>query len=149
MLFWIFVIIFFIGIGFCIVGKKNWDKEKHPFLYWHDDDIQLCGIISSAVSGVIGFIMILVIISTHTGVDAQIEKNKAKYEALIYKVESEVYRDEFGLLNKSVIDGVQDWNENLSFNKTIQDDFWLGIFYPNIYDEFETIDYKKFDGVEE
>ena len=60
----------------------------------------------------------------------------------MYKAETESYYDEFGLLNKDVIDEIQKWNEDLIFNQEMQDNFWLGIYIPNIYDEFETIDYK-------
>ena len=60
----------------------------------------------------------------------------------MYKAETESYYDEFGLLNKDVIDEIQKWNEDLVFNQEMQDNFWLGIYIPNIYDEFQTIDYK-------
>jgi len=47
-------------------------------------------------------------------------------------------------LNKEVIDEIQDWNENITYYKNIQKDFWVGIFVPNVYDQFETIDYTKY-----
>ena len=66
------------------------------------------------------------------------------HKALTYKLESGACRDELGLLSKSVIDEIQDWNESIVRKKNFQKDFWIGIFYPNIYDEFETIDYTKY-----
>lgn len=32
------------------------------------------------------------------------------------------------------------WNTDLAFKKEAQRDFWVGIFYPNIYDEIDFIE---------
>lgn len=66
------------------------------------------------------------------------------YNSLIYKMESTTCRDEFGFLNKEVIDEVTEWNETISYNKIAQDNVWVGCFVPNIYDDFELIDYMSF-----
>lgn len=66
------------------------------------------------------------------------------YNSLIYKMESTTCRDEFGFLNKEVIDEVTEWNETISYNKIAQDNIWVGCFIPNIYDDFELIDYTSF-----
>ena len=66
------------------------------------------------------------------------------YNSLIYKMESTTCRDEFGFLNKEVIDEVTEWNETISYNKIAQDNIWVGCFTPNIYDDFELIDYMAF-----
>ena len=89
-------------------------------------------------------IMLIVFACNYIGVNAQVEKNKEQYNAITYKVESGACRDEFGLLNKKVIDEIQDWNENITYYKNLQKDFWVGIFIPNVYDQFETIDYTKY-----
>jgi len=31
----------------------------------------------------------------------------------------------------------------LAYRKTIQRDFWVGIYYPNVYDQFEFIELNK------
>ena len=59
-------------------------------------------------------------------------------------MESGACRDEFGLLNKEVIDEIQSWNESIIYNQKMQNDFWVGVFCPNVYDQFETIDYEKY-----
>lgn len=65
---------------------------------------------------------------------------RQEYKALVYKVNTESARDEFGIRNKDIIDEVQEWNTNLAFEKNAQRDFWVGIFVPNIYDEFDFIE---------
>ena len=144
MLFWITLIVLLVGIGLIVAGSINWDCTKHHFLWYYDEELGFLGCITALISGIIAAVMLVVIIVSNVGIDAQIERHKARYEALTYKLESDAYRDGFGILNKSVIDEIQDWNEDLVYYKVIQDDFWLGIFHPNIYDEFETIDYERF-----
>lgn len=131
------------------VGKTEWfdtrnENKLRKFLYQNDDTIESFGWATVAVSGIIMAIMVIVLVSNYIGVNAQVEKSKERYNAITYKVESGACRDEFGLLNKEVIDDIQDWNESITYNKNIQEDFWVGIFIPNVYDQFETIDYAKY-----
>lgn len=144
MLFWIFVIILLIGIGLFIIGAKNWDHVKHPFLYYHDVAIVTTGVTMAVISALVVLGMLLGISITHISANADLAKHQETYKALTYKLESGACRDKLGLLNKTIIDEIQDWNENIVRKKSFQKDFWVGIFYPNIYDEFETIDYTNY-----
>lgn len=96
---------------------------------------------STLISSVLTVLFLIIIVFTHIGTDAEVAQRKAQYDALTYKLESEFARDEFGLLNNETIDEVQEWNEDLAYLKAMQRDFWMGIFYPNIYDDLELIDY--------
>lgn len=143
MLFWLFVIILIIGIVLIAVGSTSWDKNKHKFLYWHDGDICYVGGCISAISGFIVTVMLFVLCCSYIDTDAKIAENKERYAALEYKIESGACRDELGLLSKEVIDEVQEWNEDVVYYQNIQNNFWIGIFYPDVYEQFETIDYEK------
>lgn len=116
-------------------------------IYRFDQDIcetyilAVAGAAMHIISMVAAVIMIFVMIMNHAGVDAKVKSNQERYEALLYKAGSEESRDEHGILNKEIVDEIQDWNEDVTYYQEIQNDFWLGIFYPNIYDQFETIDY--------
>lgn len=145
MWFWLFVIILAVGIGMIVVGNIKWDYKKHNFLWCHDEGIGLAGCITSVISGVVALIMLICIICSHTNVEANLEKNREIYNALTYKMESTTCRDEFGFLSKEVIDEVQEWNKDVRYYQSAQDDFWVGIFYPNVFDEFETIDYESYN----
>lgn len=147
MLFWLIVMVLVIGIILCVLGSKRWDYDKNKFnnfMYDHDDCVQMCGGMTILVDGLILAIAVVVLSCNFIGVNAKVEQYKERYNAIIYKVESGACRDDFGLLNKEVIDEIQDWNEDVTYNKNIQRDFWVGIFIPNIYDEFETINYEKY-----
>ena len=149
MLFWLCFILLIVGIGLITVGNMKWydnrnENKLREFLYQNDYTIQASGWITAVVSGITMVIMIIALVCNYIGVNARVEKNKEQYNAITYKVESGACRDEFGLLNKEVIDEIQDWNENITYYKNFQKDFWVGIFVPNVYDQFETIDYTKY-----
>lgn len=124
--------------------KKNLSHVIKKFLYYNSNAIRAVGGFVTLVGGVALAIMLVILPLCHMGVDGYVEKNKERYEALTYKVESGACRDEFGLLSKEVIDEIQEWNEEVVKGKAMQNDLWLGIFNPDIYDQFETIDYEKY-----
>ena len=147
MLFWLCLVILIVGIGLIVAGYIDWNYEKNKlfdFLYDNDDTLKLIGGITTFISGFIMIIMITILCCMYIGIDARVEQSKETFDAITYKVESGACRDEFGLLNKEVIDEIQSWNESIIYNQKMQNDFWVGVFYPNIYDQFETIDYEKY-----
>lgn len=133
MIFWIFVILTVAGI---FIGTFV-DKQGFGWL-------SFCGGIIGIISGIVAVIMLIAIIDTHCTAEAQVELWREQYKALTYKLESGACRDEFGLLNKEIIDEIQEWNQDVVYKKRIQKDFWAGILYPNVFDEFETIDYGRY-----
>lgn len=135
MLFWIFVILLVVGLVCCVIGEKSWKYDA--LLGW--------GVVISAVSVVILTIMLVVMLSNYCTADSVVAINIERHKALTYKLESGACRDELGLLSKSVIDEIQEWNENVVAYKAKQDSFWVGIFYPNVFDQFETIDYNNYN----
>lgn len=145
MLFWLFVIIGLVGVGLIVVGVRDWDSEKHHFLWRYDSEIVGTGITIIVIAGIAIIISLLCICSSYIGIDAYVAKNQERYEALTYKIESGACRDELGLLSKEVIDEIQEWNEDVKYHQNIQDDFWMGVYYPNIFDQFKTIEYTSYN----
>ena len=128
MLFWSFIILFVVGI-----------------ILYEVFEFELLGEIVTAISGFAILISLFLIIGEYATMDSHLEKTREQYKAITYKIESDACRDEFGLLNKEVIDEIQEWNKDVRFYQNIQDNFWLGIYYPNVFDELETIDYESFE----
>lgn len=134
MVFWLCVIILVVGVVMCIVGnRERWDG------------IEMASSLVVAITGIAVIIMSICLCVEYSSVDANIAKNEELYKAITYKVESEACRDEFGLLSKEVIDEVQEWNKDVLYHQNIQDNFWVGIFYPDVFDRFKTIDYERYN----
>ena len=131
MLFWLFIILFVVGIILYKVFEFEFLGDFGYFI--------------SIISGLAVIISLFIIIGEYTTMDSYLEKTREQYKAITYKIESDSCPDEFGLLNKEVIDEIQEWNKDVRFYQNIQDNFWLGIYYPNVFDEFETIEYKSFE----
>ena len=128
MLFWSFIILFIVGI-----------------ILYKVFGFELLGELVTVISGFAVLIYLFIIIGEYTTMGSYLEKTREQYKAITYKIESDACRDEFGLLNKEVIDEIQEWNKDVRFYQNIQDNFWLGIYYPNVFDEFGTIDYESFE----
>ena len=50
---------------------------------------------------------------------------------------------------KEIVDEIQNWNEDIVYRREMQDNFWVGVFYPDIYYDFEGKLGKKPDDLEE
>ena len=139
MIFWITLIAFLVFLVLAIIFADSWDFE------W-------LGMLSAAltfVAGIAAAIMLIVIIVNNVGVEAKIEANKQRYDSLVYQAENNLYENDNDLGKKDLVNQIQEWNEDLAEGKVLQDDFWVGIFYADIYDEFDFIPMTVLDGVQE
>ena len=141
------LIILVIGIGFIVAGSIRWDYKKNKlfnFLYDNDENLKFVGGIITVIDVIVIATMSIVLLCVRIETNAKVEQLKETFEAITYKVESGACRDELGLLSKEVIDEIQSWNESIIYNQKMQDNFWIGIFIPDVYDQFKTIDYEKY-----
>ena len=134
MIFWLCVLIMVVGIFLWVIGCKK-----------YIDGMWMIGSLLAIFAGIAVLVMSIHLCVEYSTVDANIAKNEELYKAITYKVESETCRDEFGLLSKEVIDEIQEWNKDVLYHQNIQDNFWIGIFYPDVFDRFKTIDYERYN----
>lgn len=71
------------------------------------------------------------------------ENGLSNYESLTYQYENDFYNNDNDVGKYELVFQIEYWNTDLAYRKTIQRDFWLGIYYPNIYDQFEFIKLDK------
>ena len=139
MIFWITLIAFLVFLVLAIIFADSWDFE------W----LGMLSAVPAFVAGIAAAIMLVVIIVNNVGVEASIESNKQRYDSLVYQAENNMYDNDNDLGKKELVNQIQEWNEDLARGKALQDDFWVGIFYADIYDEFDFIPMTVLDGVQE
>lgn len=135
MLFWLILIVLVTGLGIFA-----WSQYTCKY----DKPINFVGVLMSVIGMIATAISIICLLGNYCGVNAEIAKYKERYKAITYKIESDTCRDEFGLLNKEVIDEIQDWNEDITYKKNAAHNFWIGIYNPDTFDQFNTIDYEEY-----
>ena len=125
MLFWTFVIISIAGLVLVFAF-----------------DLDNLGVTISAI-GIFGIIVSVVILAiNYIGIDGYIARMNTRYETLIYQYENDIYDNDNDLGKRELMVDIQNWNEDLSSRRERQRDFWIGIYIPNIYDQFEFIELK-------
>ena len=124
MLYWLFIIGLIVEIIFYI------KVFKLVYLSVLEIIIQLTLFIAGAITIVLTVLII--------GVNIESKPLKAELEEM-YRTLLE-YKSELNCSqNEQNISDVIFWNTTISVGKEMQRDFWVGIFIPNIYDEFDII----------
>ncbi len=129
MIFWLALIAFVVFLVLAIVFEDSWDYG------W----VGVVSMVSSCISGIAVLFMLIAIVICHVGIEAEIEANKQRYDSLVYQAEARLYENDNDVGKKDLANQIQEWNEDLARGNALQNDFWVGIFIPNIYDEFEFI----------
>lgn len=98
--------------------------------------------ILSAVLGIVAIIMIIQMAIANSGVQGKIAANQQRYDSLVYQLENNMYDNDNELGKKELYNQIQSWNEDLAKGKALQYDIWIGVFWPDMYDQFEYIELK-------
>lgn len=130
MIFWLVVLSFVVSLGLAIYVEKRFSDYSWLFL------------VIAFLSFLVSIIMLVVIIVNNTNVDSYVAENQMRYEMLVYQYENDIYDNDNDLGKRELMEDIQKWNEDLAYRRKSQDDFWVGIFYPNVHDQFEFIELK-------
>lgn len=138
----LFIGFFMVGLILFVIGFKYWNPNKSrasKFLFEHDAFFQNLGSVMMLINGIIVLIIVLGLSCTYASAEANAEKLKEEYKAILYKANS----DDFGLSNKEVVDEIQEWNMTLVYYQEMRKNIWIRIFYPDVYGEMDTIEYEN------
>ena len=130
MLFWLVVLSIVVCLGLAVYLEKRFCDYSGPFL------------VIAIIGFIVAIIMLIVIIIENTNVDAYVAENQMRYEMLVYQYENDIYDNDNDLGKRDLMEDIQEWNEDLAYHRKAQNNFWVGIFYPNVYDQFEFIELK-------
>lgn len=133
MLFIIFVVFLVVGIALKVL------YDMLPYVYrreWMD------------CLGNVGIFFGLVAVITSIGVfglsllpaQANLDTLEQTRASLVYQLENNLYDNDNDFGKKELMSEIQSFNESLAFHKKIQRDFWVGIYYANIYDDIQLIE---------
>ena len=130
MIFWLVVLSIVVCLGLAVYVEKRFHDYSVPFL------------MIASIGFIVAIIMLIIIVVKNTNVDAYVAENQMRYEMLVYQYENNLYDNDNDLGKRDLMEDIQEWNEDLAYYREAQDDFWVGIFHPNVYDQFEFIELK-------
>lgn len=129
------------GIAFFIAHVM--DKISYGSLY---EALSVFGAVLVGVASLLvvaAIVMGIIILVENSGTEATLEDLRQRGEILEYQLENNLYDNDNDLGKKELYSEIEDYNSTIVKGKAMQNDFWYGIFYPDIYDYLEPIDYKK------
>ena len=130
MIFWLVLLLIVVCLGLAVYVEKRFQDYSVPFL------------MIASIGFIVAIIMLIIIVVKNTNVDAYVAENQMRYEMLVYQYENDIYDNDNDLGKRDLMEDIQEWNEDLAYHRKAQDDFWVGIFHPNVYDQFEFIELK-------
>jgi hypothetical protein len=135
MLFFAFILL---GVVGAYVLKKDEDWGKTYFM----ECLVKCGGFCIFISTAALLISAIVLMSAYINVDGYVAESHQRYDALVYQLENDVYENDNDLGKRELYKDIQGWNEDLANYRAMQENIWVGIYIPNIYDQFEFIELK-------
>ena len=130
MIFWLVLLSIVVCLGLGVYVEKRFGDYSWMFL------------VIAFLTFLVAIVMLVVIVVKNTNVDAYVAENQMRYEMLVYQYENDIYDNDNDLGKRDLMEDIQEWNEDLAYYREAQDDFWVGIFHPNVYDQFEFIELK-------
>ena len=125
MLFCIFLILLIVGVGMMLTISDDYIAMSAS--------IFAVGLLTTIVS--VAFLCV-----NYIGIDGDVERNQVRYDSLMYQYENCLYDNDNDVGKKELMSEIQSWNEDLAWYKTMQRDPWIGIYIPDVYDEFDFIE---------
>lgn len=129
MLLWIFIAILVLGIAWAIFD-------------WFD-----MGECAGAALFLVGFVLtgisLGITICENVCADGEAASLRVEYEMLTYQYENDIYENDNDIGKRDLFVAIQEYNEKIARCKVKQRDLWVGVFIPNIYDQFELIEIDK------
>lgn len=137
--------IFWLTVVFCVVMFIVTTLTANRYRPAVLEVINFVSIILGTIALVAAAVMLVIIGVNHYGLEGQVAENTVRREMLVYQLENDIYDNDNDLGKRELMVDIQYWNEDLAAYKENQDNFWIGIFTPDIYDQFEFIELEEIE----
>ena len=104
---------------------------------------------NNVMAGPVSAIMLITLVVSlcvfgccNINVDGMIAADQKRYESLVYQYENDMYDNDNDLGKYELMQRIEDWNKELASYRAAQYDFWIGIYIPNIFDQYKFIELK-------
>lgn len=128
-------------IAFLLIGIVLYSFVSRRFY-----SAEIVGMLTISIACLVLVFEIVTMLVANMGVSGKIASYEQRYESLVFQLENNLYDNDNDLGKKELYNQIQSWNENLASGKAMQDDIWLGVFWPDIYDDFEFIEVERMWG---
>lgn len=108
--------------------------------FQENDVVNIICFIIIVISVVIFILDAVALCINHFSAPWLAEQYSQHYEFLTYQLENNLYENENEIGKKQLYSEIQSYNEDVASGKRMQNDVWVGVFYPPIYDELELIE---------
>ena len=122
----------FLAIILALVGTALALSADRDMLFGLGLVLNVCGWVALTIS-------LIVLGVNHIDLKGTLSKIHQRYESLTYQYENDIYNNDNDLGKRDLMEDIQKWNEDLAWYREAQNDFWIGVFIPEIYDQFEYI----------
>ena len=122
----------FLSIILALLGTALALSADRDMLFGLGLVLSVCGWVALTIS-------LIVIGVSHINLKGNLSKIHQRYEALTYQYENDIYNKDNDHGKLDLMEDIQKWNEDLAWDREAKNDFWIGVFIPDIYDQFEYI----------
>lgn len=129
------VLCIIVSVVFTSIGLIFWDKCSTIL-----EIADTLAILMAIIGWIATFVICFIALDNVIGLKGEIAANQEIYNALIYQLENNVYDNDNDIGKRELYEQITEWNSDLARGKAMQHDFWYGILYPDIYDNFEFIE---------
>ena len=129
--------LFFVFIAILVISLVIFYKTSDRYLI---NAICFTLVLLATIAVVVSLIIMGI---NYIGVDGYIAKMNTRYDTLVYQYKTDIYDNDNDLGKRELMEDIQSWNEDLAANRERQDDFLIGIYWPNIYNQFEFIQLER------
>lgn len=134
----LFGLFFIFTVASIIVAIKYKDYENT-----YEEITNFIGILIGVIGAISCIVMLFIFTVVSIGAPADIVTNQQLYNSLTYQLEHNLYDNDNDIGKKELYNQITDWNVDLAKNKRMQHNIWIGMFYPNIYDQFDFITFPE------